>query len=220
MAPLPSRRAAAFAVAALIPLTAAGCGHDSADKPSPLPPSASAAPGEYATVTFAAPFAVKPAPGLQASPIDVGTLLEWAATGSENNKIRFLLPVEIYPPGKTKAEPPPADFDAYLTTLASAGVEFKDKKQIQVDGHPVTLSTVTRKPTALVDGSFGCAVRGDDQTDDCYGPKTDLLLRFAVIKVGDKNVLAWARVPAAEPDQPFLDSFEQMLETVHFRARP
>jgi hypothetical protein len=47
-------------------------------------------------------------------------------------------------------------------------------------------------------GSFGCPERGADRAEGCYGPQPDLLLRLAVVEVGETTLLAIADEPFAQ----------------------
>jgi len=62
--------------------------------------------------------------------------------------------------------------------------------KITVDGHPATLMNLTRTldashPEGFLDGSLGCPERCADRAEGCFGPQPNLLLRLAVIDVGD-----------------------------------
>ena len=71
-------------------------------------------------------------------------------------------------------------------------------------------------PSGFLDGTLGCPEAGADQFDGCFGPQPDLLLRLAIVDVGDQTLLAWARTPKGAPDEAFVEMFEQMLTTVQF----
>jgi hypothetical protein len=219
MAPLALRRAVAGALAALCAMTAAGCGNDdSVDQPSPEPVSVASSGGPYVSHFFAVPLSVTLAPELNPASLDTQGLLSWDAAATAEKKMRIWAPVEVYPPGKTDPVAPPADFGAYVETLAAAGAKFTDTKQIQVGGRPATLATATTAAASddALDGTLGCVVRGDDRVDDCYGVQSDLVLRVAVIDLGDQTLLAAAKVTAAAPDPAFFAAFERMLTTVQF----
>ena len=79
------------------------------------------------------------------------------------------------------------------------------------------MNVTTSRPEGSLDGSLGCPKRGADQVDGCFGPQPYLLLRLAVIDVGDTTLLAWARMNKDNPDPAFVAMFEQMLTTVRFR---
>jgi hypothetical protein len=211
------RRTAATALAALALLTAAACGDSGPkDQESPPDPLTASPPVRYESRAFVVPLTVKPAPGLESRPIDASNLISWDAVGKDDNKIRILAPVEIYRPGATKPEALPKDFLAYVKGLSAAGVTVTDEKQIEVDGGPTTLLTMTRTAGAKVDGVLGCPGHGEDQVEDCFAPQADLVMRMAIFTIGTQPVLVWARVPTAQPDQAFFDGFEKMVSTLEF----
>jgi hypothetical protein len=154
---------------------------------------------------------------------DSRNLLSWDAAASDaTNAVRFLVPVELYRPGSSTPEAPPKDYLTYLQGQTKDGAEFSAATRITVDGHPATLMNVTRTidashPEGFLDGSLGCPRRGADRAEGCFGPQPDLLLRPAVIDVGQTTLLAWARMNKDNPDQAFVGMFERMLTTVRFR---
>jgi hypothetical protein len=81
----------------------------------------------------------------------------------------------------------------------------------------VTRTIDASHPEGFLDGSLGCPKRGADRAEGCFGSQTDLLLRLAVIDVGQTTLLAWARMNKDNPDQAFVGMFERMLATVRFR---
>ncbi len=178
----------------------------------------------YSSKTFVVPFSVTVQAAL-ASPPDPesANIVSWnAAASSSENKVRFMVPVELYRPGSTAAEAPPADFLTYLQGQAKDGAEISNSSDITVGGNPATLMDISRTvdathPDGSLDGSFGCPEKGADRSDGCFGPQADLLLRMAVVKVGDSTLLIWARVNKAQPDPAFLNMFERMLTTVQFQ---
>jgi hypothetical protein len=220
MRPMTFRRASVVAVTALGLLTAAACSDKATgdiDKPSPDGVVVAPAGAPFASRFFDLPLTVTPPPILRPGPIDAAGLLAWQSSATEEKKIRFMLPAQIYRPGKATAEAPPKDYLGYLQSLTASGTKLTATKKTQVDGHPATLLTILGSGTTDVAGSLGCPEHGGDKVDDCFGPQPDLLIRMAVIDLGDKTLLSWSRVPATNPDQTFIDSFEQMLATVHFR---
>lgn len=213
-----SRRVTVLGLAALGLAFGAGCGKSdggNADKPSPTL-AVPAAGQPYASRFFELPLTVTPPASMQPGPIDAAGLIAWQASATEDKKIRFMLPKQVYLPGKATAEKPPADYLSYIESLASTGTKLTDTKKIQVDGHPATLLTIIGSD-AEIPGSLGCPEQGGDPVDDCFAPQPDLSLRMAVIDLTGKTLLAWSRMPTASPDPAFVDSFEQMLGTVHFR---
>ena len=156
------------------------------------------------------------APGLPPAPTEeTAGLLSWTSTANDNNRIRFLMPVELYPPDTTAPEPPPADITAYVTGLADHGGMFTDVKTLAIGGVPATLQTA--KASRSLDGALGCPVKGADQAEGCFGLQPEYALRLAVLTVGGKPLLIWARTDATAPDNAFLTAFETMLGSVAFR---
>ena len=147
---------------------------------------------------------------------DSRNLLSWDAADGSSNKVRFLVPVNLYPPGKAVPEALPKDYLTYLQGLTSQGVKLSNVTKVTVDGHPATLMTATTSSGNL-DGSLGCPAVGADQGEGCFGVQPDLSLRIAVIPVGNSTLLAWARTSKAVPDAAFVAMFETMLKSVRFR---
>jgi hypothetical protein len=180
-------------------------------------PSSSASGGpRYTTVKFAVPLSVSVAPVLIPTPTDeTPGLLSWTAIGNANNKVRFLVPAEVYPPNAAHASPPPKDFLGYIKGLADRGAVYGDMSTKSVDGVQATL--VTAKATQSLDGSLGCPTIGADRSQDCFGLQPDFALRIAVLDVSGKPLLVWARTDVQSPDAAFIAAFEDMLATVAFK---
>jgi hypothetical protein len=223
-----SRSRGLVAPALLILIGATACAGPSAS-PSPstsseagsvaasVSPSPSAPVGEsYTTTSFGVPLTVIVEPLLSSPPnSDTTNLLSWGAAASDNEKIRFLIPVELYPPGSSTPQPPPADYLAYLQGQSAQGGEFADTSAITVNGRSATLMTATT--TTSLDGSLGCPVLGADPGEGCYGLQPDLILRIAVIDMGGgTTLLAWARTGVGAPDDEFNAMFERMLANLRF----
>jgi hypothetical protein len=212
---------------ALTLLAVAGCGNGA--KPSapttrtPATPGSAAATQTYSSKALVVPLTVTVDAGLKSPPNpDSPNLLSWDAAASDENKVRFLVPVELYRPGSSTPVAPPKDYLTYLQGQAKDGAELSKVTKITVDGHPATLMNLTRTidashPEGFLDGSLGCPEHGADQAEGCFGPQPDLLLRLAVIDLGDTTLLAWARMNTDNPDQAFVALFEQMLSSVRFR---
>jgi hypothetical protein len=173
---------------------------------------------DYTSVAFVVPLTLTLNELLNPVPIlDTPNLLTWDAAASDNDKVRFLLPVEVYRPGSSTPEPPPADYLGYLQDQAENGAAFGDVTALTVDGRPATLLTGTTSTS--LNGSLGCAIKGGDPGSllDCFGLQPQFSLRIAVIDMGDNTtLLAWARTDAEVPNEPFLDRFERMLGTIEF----
>jgi hypothetical protein len=190
--------------------------------PPSASPSASEPVGErYTTTSFAVPLTVIVEPLLKSPPIaDTTNFLTWNAAADANEKIRFLIPAEVYPPRGGGPEPPPTDYLAYLQGQASYGAEFSDVSTNTVDGHAATLMTATT--TESLNGSLGCPVIGVDNPEhggvgECFGLQPDVILRIAVIDMGGgTTLLAWARTGIAAPDDEFNAMFERMLANLQF----
>jgi hypothetical protein len=185
--------------------------------PASVSPSSSGPVGErYTTTSFAVPLTVSVEPMLSSPPTsDTTNLLSWDAAANGNEKIRFLIPVEVYRPGSSTPQRPPADYLAYLQGQAAQGGQFADISTITVDGHAGTLMTATT--TRSLSGSIGCPVVGADQGEGCYGLQPDLILRIAVIDLGGGTTLvAWARTGSEAPNDEFNAMFERMLANLKF----
>ena len=90
---------------------------------------------------------------------DSRNLLSWDAADGSGNKVRFLVPVNLYPPGNAVPEALPKDYLTYLQGLTSQGVKLSNVTKVTVDGHPATLMTATTSSGNL-DGSLGCPAVG------------------------------------------------------------
>jgi hypothetical protein len=196
-----------------------GCGETSAPTTASTPPPSSAASQTYSSKAFLVPLTVTVDAALKSPPNrDTSNLLTWDAVASEENKIRFFVPVVVFRPGKETPEAPPKDYLKFLMAQAKDGAVFSNVTKITVDGRPATLMDVTTYgPEGFMSGSLGCFERvSDKHTDPCYGIQPDHYLRLAVIDVGDTTLLAWARSQGA-PDKEFQAMFEHMLQSVRFR---
>jgi len=222
------RLAVMAAVSAFALLVLPGCssgGTTSAlTKASTAPPASpsSAASQTYASNTFVVPLTVTVDASLKSPPhLDSRNFLFWDAANSSYNKVRFLVPTKLYRPGSFISEAPPKDYLKYLQGLTSHGVKLSNLVKITVDGHPATLMTATSiaagYPQGFFDGTVGCPNTGADQAEGCYGIQPDVVVRLAVIPVGNTTLLAWARTSKANPDEAFFAMFEKMLNSVRFR---
>jgi hypothetical protein len=222
-----NHRLAGAAAAMLVFVGVTACAAPTASTPSgsteasTTPASASPSGSEligqrYTTTSFAVPLTVVVQPLLKSPPTsDTTNLLSWDAAASGNEKVRFLIPVELYPAGSSSPQPPPTDYLAYLQGQTAHGGAFSNISTVTVDGHAATLMTATT--TTHLDGSLGCPSRGADPAEACFGLQPDLILRIAVIDVGDgTTLLAWARTGIDAPDEEFNAMFERMLASVHF----
>jgi hypothetical protein len=213
------RLAVIAALSALALLAAAGCSSGGSTAPLATAPPAS---HTYASKNFRPPLTVTVAAALKSPPeTDFTTFLTWDAVNSLNNKVRFLVPTNVYRPGSFISQAPPKNYLTYLRGLTRHGVTLSDVVKITVDGHPATLMTATSTaaagPAGGFDGTLGCPDPADDQSAACFGIQPDYLLRLAVIPIGKTTLLAWARTSTAHPDQAFFAMFEKMLTGVRFR---
>ncbi|MEO7664334.1 MAG: hypothetical protein ABIV26_04355 [Candidatus Limnocylindrales bacterium] len=196
------------------PVTATPAAAASVASLSTPSPAATAAEPRYATTNFRIPLSVVVAEGLPSTPTaDTPGLLTWTATSEPNNRIRFLSPAEVYPPGAKTPVPPPADFLAYIKGQADRGGILTDMSATTVDGLPATL--LTANASRPLDGSLGCPTKEGDP--ECFGLQPGRTLRMAVVDVHGQPLLIWARTDSQAPDDAFLVSFERMLGTVIFR---
>ncbi len=213
------RLAVVAAVSALALLVVPSCssggstpGSTKASAASPPSPAGQT----YASEAFVLPLTVTVDASLKSPPNpDSAHLLSWDAVDSSVNKVRFLVPVNLYRPGSWSVEAPPKRYLTYLQGLTSHGVKLSNVTRTTVDGHPATLMSVT-SPTSF-DASLGCPRIDADPADACFGIQPDQILRIAVIPVGNTTLLAWAHTSKANPDREFSAMFEKMLNTVRFR---
>ena len=214
----------AVAAAALITLGFSGCSSSngsSTSATSSLAPTASAQ--SYTTRAFAIPLTIMVLTAFKAEPnSDTKTFLTWY-TGSQNmnaefHRVRFLLPVMLYRPGRTLPEVPPKDYLTYLRGLSPQSATLADEKKITVDGRSATLVTGTTEQH--LNGVLGCpqTERGPDPGEDCYGLQPEAAIRIAVIDVSGRTLVAWASTNVGASDVPaFFAEFEAMLQSVKFR---
>ena len=216
--PTTHRRTVLVTLCGLALLAVSGCGGGGTSAPTTAS-TAPAASQTYSSKAFVVPLTVTMDAALKSPPIrDSSHFLTWDAVASEENKIRFLVPVVVFPAGEETPQAPPKDYLKYLMAQAKDGAEFSNVTKITVDGRPATLMDVTTYgPEGFLSGSVGCIERvSDKHTDPCYGIQPDYHLRLAVIDVGDTTLLAWARSRVV-PDKEFHAMFERMLQSVRFR---
>jgi len=202
----------AILAASLLVLASSACGDESSTTPTP-PASANAR--TYTSKTFAVGLTVTLPEDLKAvANPDSSTLLSLDSNLAENNKVRFVLPVNLYKPKQLKPVAPPQDYLAYLRGLTAQGAKYTDETTMTVDGHAATL--MTGNSAEPLDGVLGCA-EVNTPADACFGLQPDLSLRIAVIDVGGKTLLAWARTEQGAVDVPaFFAEFETMLKGLKF----
>jgi hypothetical protein len=227
MMPATGRRAVLTVLCAVALAAVSGCGGGDGTTISTPTTSATAmsSPGgqTYATTAFVLPLTITVDPALKTPPsLDSRNLLSWDATASDDNKVRFLVPVELYRPGSSKPEAPPEDYLTYLRGFAKANAQMSNLDKVTVDGHAAALMDLTwdtdaGHPEGHFDGALGCPAAGAERGDGCFGPQPDLVLRLAVVDVGDTTLLAWARMSRQNPDRSFAAVFERMLTTIRFR---
>ena len=219
------RLAAVAAVSAFALLVLPGCSSGgSTSGPAKASASSPSSPvGQtYASKAFAVPLTITVPASFKAQPnSDTNTFLTWFTGSSENegrfHRVRFLLPVSLYRPGKTVAERLPRDYLTYLRGLSRQGATLADEKRISVDGHRATLMTVTTEHS--LDGSMGCPqAQVALAAEDCYGPQPEVASRVAVIDVSGRTLVSWASIDKGASDESaFFAEFEAMLKSVQFR---
>ena len=176
--------------------------------------STSAVVERFSTSKFQVPLDVDTPSWLRGPPtIDGATYLTWASP-DESPAVRFLVPTTLIQPHATEVTAAPDDYLEYLHGLVPAGVILEDEENITIGGLPATIVTVTSSND--LEGALGCV--GLDVGNDCLGYPTDLRLRMAVLKVGDKTLLIWGRSDRDSPEITDNDkSLESMLASVEFR---
>jgi hypothetical protein len=169
---------------------------------------------EYDGASFVAPFTVTPPEWAPAEPSTASpTFVTWEGTDADR-AIRFLAPVNLYPPGSATAEPVPDDYATYLLGLTDQGAQFTDVLETTVGGRPATV--LTASTTNSLDGVLGCPDEGMTAAD-CYGIQADLVIRLAVIDTGSQIVLVWVRDILGDGQRDIeYDSFDAMLASLAF----
>ena len=206
-------------LAALALLAVWGCSSGGNTSAPAKASTASPASQTYASKNFMLPLTVTVEASLKSPPVvDSQTFLTWDAARSSSNKVRFLLPTNLYRPGSIDPEAPPKNYLKYLQSLTSYSAQFSNVTKVTVDGHPATLMTATSTgPPELLAGTLGCPRTDADQVEGCYGIVPTTVARLAIIPVGKTTLLAWARTSKANPDEAFFAMFERMLNSVRFR---
>ncbi|KOV90972.1 hypothetical protein ADK65_36570 [Streptomyces sp. NRRL B-1140] len=173
----------------------------------------------YTSKAFAVPFTVSVPASLGTRPAqDTRTFLTWDR--SESDKVRFLLPVVVYPPGKNEPVKPPGSYRAYLALLRGLTdyhAKWRDRVGTKVDGHPATLMTATTDWS--LNGTLGCPEADGDAHDDCYGLQPEYTQRLAVIDIGARTPLvSWTTVNTDQQRDTAAEfaRFEAMLRSVRF----
>jgi hypothetical protein len=208
-------RAVTVIAGAVVFVAVSGC----TASPTPAP---SAGGQTYSSMAFVLPLTLTVDHVLRSPPdIDERNLLTWYAVASGINRVRFLVPVELYRPGSATPEAPPTDYLTYVQTFTRYGAEISEVSNTTVDGHPATLMNLTwtvdaSHPEGYFDGALGCRFAGADHSEGCYGPQPYAILRLAVIQMGETTLLAWAALSRPGPERSFAAMFERMLGTVRF----
>ena len=150
----------------------------------------------YSSRTFNLPFDVTLPNWLPAEPSnEQPNFVTWKAVDADR-AVRFLIPVNVYPPGGAGTTPPPTDYLAYLLSQTDHGAHFADTTNMTVGGRPATITTATVDDS--LDGSLGCPTE-NMAASDCFGLQSDLVLRLAVIDMGDNTLLVWLQTTPAQP---------------------
>ena len=224
-----------IALTAAVAFVAAGCGSSNGNtQPTSTPAPATISPAtatagtttspatsgagtgsDYASTSFTVPFDVTVPAWLGPVPtIEQPRFVTWESP-SADRAVRFLVPVNVYPPGGSGPVPPPADYVDYLLAQAAHGAHFTDEAHTTVGGKPTTIVTATVDDG--LDGSLGCPDT-DVAAADCFGLQPELALRIAVIDTGDTPLLIWLRGKAGTATDN--ESFANLLSTVRFSDRP
>src|SRR5215469_6335323 len=160
------RIAVAASLGAFTLLAMAGCS-SAASTSGPAKVSPSSPTGQtYSSKAFVVPLTVTVDTSLKSPPNpDSRNLLSWDAANSSVNKVRFLVPTNLYPPNSNISEAPPKDYLKYVQGLTSQGLGLSNLGKITVNGHPATLMTVTSNSAdhGFFDGSLGCPNTGAAQ---------------------------------------------------------
>jgi hypothetical protein len=209
-------RSLVLPIGALVLLAATACGDSST-----ATEAATDAPvidnNRYVSEQFAPAVEVTVPAWLSTAPdTDESNFLTWVGTDEHVDRaVRFLLPVEVYEPGSAAATPVPEDYLSYLRSQAAHGARLVDETTTSVDGSLATILTGTT-PTTL-DKSLGCPAV-NTPAPDCFGLHAGLALRLAIIDLGDRTLVVWARVTedSADAAEVFAD-FGQMLAGLHLR---
>jgi hypothetical protein len=225
-----SKHSMVLGIAAAL-IAASACGSDtrsSTPDDSPSPPTtaivstaAVEVPGNtstYNSKAFNMPFDITVPAWLATEPDDEQpNFVTWKAADADR-AVRFLIPVNVYPPGGTGTMPLPKDYLAYLLSQADHGAHFADTTETTVGGRPATIVTATVDNS--LDGSLGCPAEGM-AADDCFGLQPDLVLRLAVVDSGDGPLLVWLRNNNSATDNQTneVESFETMLASIQFSDR-
>jgi hypothetical protein len=213
-------RAAQFPLVLVIAWALAACGGGSNSSTTSKPATPASTPATtYASKLFVVPFDATPPAWLSAKPnAELANFVTWETTDAAR-AIRFLVPVKLYRPGSTATTAVPKDYLAYLLSQATQGGRFTDVAKTSVGGRPATILTATT--SEQLEGSLGCPKAGM-AAEDCYGLQPDLVLRMAVVNLGDQTLLAWLRTSRSATVQDRATasaSFEQMLASVRFSNR-
>ena len=213
-------RAARFPLVLLIAWALAACGGGSPSPPASQPATPASTPATtYASKLFVVPFDATPPAWLSTTrPVELPNFVTWEPKDA-SWAVRFLVPVKLYRPGATATSAVPKDYLAYLLGQATQGGRFTEVAKTSVGGRPATIVTATT--SNKLEGSLGCPKAGMG-AGDCYGLQPDLVLRIAVVKVGDQTLLVWLRTSRSATVQDrrtAFTSFEQMLASVRFSNR-
>jgi len=221
------------ALTAIFVLIMTACASHSSSAPgaqagsaSPTKSAASAHPSgpqEYATKHFAMPMTLTVDSWLKTAAPDVdSTNLVYWSTAVGDNVVRFMLPAIVYAQGaEARARNLPANYLQYLH--GTPNFQIKDETSTVIGGHPATLLSITANSDAPEDwfsGSLGCVSRDSQRHDinSCFAINSEHQLRLAVIKLGGRTLLSWARTEKNSPDAPELyKNFATLLASVRFR---
>lgn len=212
----------AVAVAALAS-TLTSCGSSTASigaqgSSSATAPAVTAAGTGYSSTTFVVPFDVAPPAWLKPMPtVTQPNFITWEAPPAP--PVRFLVPVRVYQPGSKDPVAPPQDYFTYLSGQTNSGAHLTEQRTMTIGGRPATVVTATTDKS--LDGSLGCPTP-TTAAPDCFGLQPDVVLRIAVVNMGDKTLLAWLKVDKNTPASQMaseIKAFEAMLASIRFPDR-
>lgn len=174
-----------------------------------------AAPTTYHSTSFVAPFEVTLPDWVTPEPsAEMPNFVTWEGA-QVDRAIRFLVPLNVYPPGTSTPTDVPEDYVSYLLGQAEDGAVFEDVVETTVDGHPATVVTATTSGEHL-DGSLGCQEQGL-AAEDCFGLQPETIARIAVIETDAGPLLVWVRdIRGADDRDLEYESFDEMLASLHF----
>ena len=176
-----------------------------------------AAPTTYHSTSFVAPFEVTLPDWVTPEPsAELPNFVTWEGAQVDRG-IRFLVPLNVYPPGESAPTDVPED---YVVVPARSGGGWSGLRGRRRDDR--RRSSGNRRhgddDGEHLDGSLGCQEL-DLAAEDCFGLQPDLILRLAVIETDAGPLLVWVRdIRAADDRDIEYESFDDMLASLRFGA--